>query len=79
MSVPLALWLIVGNSAFSVTARWSLIRSYRDWRRHMLIDQRGLSFLGLYQRNHHHLLPPWLYSLGIGLIGRSIDLCLSLV
>lgn len=21
--------------------------------------------------NHHHLFPPWLYSLGIGLIGRS--------
>ncbi|KAJ9196974.1 hypothetical protein DTO164E3_5943 [Paecilomyces variotii] len=31
------------------------IRSYRDWRRHMLIDQRGLSFLGL---DHHEPSPP---------------------
>ncbi|KAJ9270937.1 hypothetical protein DTO212C5_2882 [Paecilomyces variotii] len=53
--IATALWLIVGNSAFSVTARWSLIRSYRDRRRHMLIDQRGLSFLGL---DHHEPSPP---------------------
>ncbi|KAJ9226320.1 hypothetical protein DTO027B5_2875 [Paecilomyces variotii] len=55
LRIATALWLIVGNSAFSVTARWSLIRSYRDWRRHMLIDQRGLSFLGL---DHHEPSPP---------------------